>query len=845
LGFRLPRQLSPPPLLVCYGGFSGAAAHARSSLTSLATGLRLLGCGVAAAVAAARALAGSSVAAVSACVLWRASGAAAHARPSLTFAAAGSRRLGCCVAAAVSTTRALTGSSVAAASARLLWQASGAAAHARSSLTSLATGWRLRGCRVAAAVPAARALAGSSVAAAFAHLFWRVSGAAAHARSSLTSLATGWRLRGCRMATAVSAACALTGSPVAAAFAHLFWRASGAAAHARSSLTFAAAGSRRLGCCVAAAVSTTRALTGSSVAAVSARLLWQASGAAAHGLVSHVARLVPHVARHRLATARLSRGHSSRCRSCPHRLASRRRLRASTLADLRCGSTCSLISHLARLVSHVARRRLATARLSCDRSSSCRSRPHGLVSRRSLRSSALAGLWRGGAGSLVSHVARHRLATARLSRGRSSSCRSRPRGLVSHRRLRSSALAGLWRGGACSLVSHVARHRLATARLSHGHSSFCRLRPHGLASHRSLRSSALAGLWRGRACSLVPHVGGRPLATARLSYDRRGTHSRGWVGGDCLRSLGLAGLSGMYLLVSRVARRWLAPFGYRVAAAVGRLSSRPHELVYSLPRQVSGATVCARSYPRSLAAGLRRSAVGRPRQRLLLSPYGLARRRHSRCLLGERQERRCMVASISPDHRRLASLSWCIVAAAAAVCALTASLVAAVFACLSLVRVTSCGALSRASRLTRRWRALPSLRIAAATSAALACVSRRSPLADAGWRSCHRPASVSSVCASTLRHTHAPASFLHNSFSFLANTLLSTITFIVTTGREPLHTARVTRRSDHYSLTTQPRAHPIASTLCTGFFGVERLSEPSLLSVTVRYARYTSIARLS
>jgi hypothetical protein len=556
------------------------------------------------------------------------------------------------------------------------------------------------------------------------------------------------------------------------------------------------------------------------------------SGAAAH------ARLVSHVARRRLATARLSCDRSSSCRSRPHGLVSRRSLRSSALAGLWRGGAGSL-------VSHVARHRLATARLSRGRSSSCRSRPRGLVSHRRLRSSALAGLWRGGACSLVSHVARHRLATARLSRGRSSSCRSRPRGLVSRRSLRSSVLAGLWRGGACSLVSHVARHRLATARLSHGHSSFCRLRPHGLASHRSLRSSALAGLWRGRACSLVPHVGGRPLATARLSYDRRGTHSRGWVGGDCLRSLGLAGLSGMYLLVSRVARRWLAPFGYRVAAAVGRLSSRPHELVYSLPRQVSGATVCARSYPRSLAAGLRRSAVGRPRQRLLLSPYGLARRRHSRCLLGERQERRCMVASISPDHRRLASLSWCIVAAAAAVCALTASLVAAVFACLSLVRVTSCGALSRASRLTRRWRALPSLRIAAATSAALACVSRRSPLADAGWRSCHRPASVSSVCASTLRHTHAPASFLHNSFSFLANTLLSTITFIVTTGREPLHTARVTRRSDHYSLTTQPRAHPIASTLCTGFFGVERLSEPSLLSVTVRYARYTSIARLS
>jgi hypothetical protein len=276
LGFRLPRQLSPPPLLVCYGGFSGAAAHARSSLTSLATGLRLLGCGVAAAVAAARALAGSSVAAVSACVLWRASGAAAHARPSLTFAAAGSRRLGCCVAAAVSTTRALTGSSVAAASARLLWQASGAAAHARSSLTSLATGWRLRGCRVAAAVPAARALAGSSVAAAFAHLFWRVSGAAAHARSSLTSLATGWRLRGCRMATAVSAACALTGSPVTAASARLLWQASGAAAHARSSLTLAAARSQRLGCRMIVEALT---LVGGSVATASARWVWRALAA--------------------------------------------------------------------------------------------------------------------------------------------------------------------------------------------------------------------------------------------------------------------------------------------------------------------------------------------------------------------------------------------------------------------------------------------------------------------------------------------------------------------------------------------------------------------------------------
>jgi hypothetical protein len=40
-------------------------------------------------------------------------------------------------------------------------------------------------------------------------------------------------------------------------------------------------------------------------------------------------------------------------------------------------------------------------------------------------------------------------------------------------------------------------------------------------------------------------------------------------------------------------------------------------------------------------------------------------------------------------------------------------------------------------------------------------------------------------------------------------------------------------------------SRPIASTLCTGFFGVERLSEPSPLSVTVRYGRYTSIARLS
>jgi hypothetical protein len=168
------------------------------------------------------------------------------------------------------------GSSVIAAFARLLWQVSGAAAHARSSLTSLATGWRLRGCRVAAAVPAARALAGSSVAAAFAHLFWRVSGAAAHARSSLTSLATGWRLRGCRMATAVSAACALTGSPVTAASARLLWQASGAAAHARSSLTLAAARSQRLGCRMIVEALT---LVGGSVATASARWVWRALAA--------------------------------------------------------------------------------------------------------------------------------------------------------------------------------------------------------------------------------------------------------------------------------------------------------------------------------------------------------------------------------------------------------------------------------------------------------------------------------------------------------------------------------------------------------------------------------------
>jgi hypothetical protein len=74
---------------------------------------------------------------------------------------------------------------------------------------------------------------------------------------------------------------------------------------------------------------------------------------------------------------------------------------------------------------------------------------------------------------------------------------------------------------------------------------------------------------------------------------------------------------------------------------------------------------------------------------------------------------------------------------------------------------------------------------------------------------------------------------------------------IVTIGREPLHCSchlTIRHHSRHGSISSASTAHrmcPIASTLCTGFFGVERLSEPSPLSVTVRYGRYTSIARLS